>query len=327
MDHYTLQVIWFILLAILAIGFVVLDGFDMGVCILLPLICKTEEEKRIVINSIGPVWERNPVWLIIATVAAFAAWPILYAAIFSILYIPMFVILASLIIRPVAFKLRKHIEHTFSKNIWDTCFFLSGFLPSFLFGVAVYSILQGLPFIIDESHGIIYKVNFLDLISFGSISVGVFSVFIVVMQGAAYLIEKTEGRIKQISNKIVFVALPVVNLLFLILLLNYSSSIYSNKILLVFLCMCIRYIPFKKKIISTSLSIASMIGIVAFFSFPNLLSSTINPSHSLTILNASSSDKTLMIMFISVLIFLPIVILYTSWLYKVFKGKTDETIY
>lgn len=325
MDLYTLQVIWFVILCALSIGFVILDGLNMGVCTLLPFICKNEQEKRVLINSIGPVWESNQVWLILGGGVVFAAWPLLYATVLSCLYIPIFIILFSLIIRPVAFKFRGKIESIAWRKIWDTGFFLSGAIPAFLLGIIVYNILTGLPFYLDHSFKIFYKGNFSDLFSISSLIIGIFSTTIILLQGAAYIQTKTKDMLANRANVIVFVLMPTINIMFLSILLMKCSTIYLNKIILVIsmICFLIRYIPFRKKVIQTSIIISIMISTIGFLSFPIMLRSTIDPSSTLTISNASSSQKTLMIMLVSVILLLPIVLYYIKWLYKVFEGKLD----
>jgi cytochrome d ubiquinol oxidase subunit II len=142
-DYEIMRLIWWALLGILLIGFAVMDGFDLGVATLLPFVARTDIERRIVINTIGPVWEGNQVWLILGGGAIFAAWPILYATAFSGFYLAMFIVLAALIVRPVAIKFRSKIENARWRAIWDTAIAVSGLVPALIFGVAFGNVILG----------------------------------------------------------------------------------------------------------------------------------------------------------------------------------------
>lgn len=148
LDYETLRVIWWLLIGILLIGFAVMDGFDLGVAMGLPWLAKTDTEKRIMINSIGPTWEGNQVWLILGAGAIFAAWPTLYALSFSGFYFAMLLVLLALILRPVGFKYRSKIDNPTWRQIWDYALFTGGFVPALIFGVAIGNVLQGIPFIL-----------------------------------------------------------------------------------------------------------------------------------------------------------------------------------
>ncbi len=145
LDYQTLRIIWWVLLGVLLIGFAAMDGFDLGVGTLLPFVARTDVERRVVINTIGPVWEGNQVWLILGGGAIFAAWPPLYAVSFSGFYLAMFVILFALILRPVGFKFRSKRDGETWRNSWDWALFIGGFVPALIFGVAVGNVLQGFP--------------------------------------------------------------------------------------------------------------------------------------------------------------------------------------
>jgi cytochrome d ubiquinol oxidase subunit II len=164
-DYGTLKLIWWLLLGVLLIGFAVTDGFDMGVTALLPFVARTDVERRIAINTIGPVWEGNQVWLILGGGAIFAAWPPLYAVSFSGFYLAMFLVLAALILRPVAFKYRSKRDDPRWRSIWDWALFVGGFVPALIFGVAVGNVLQGVPFRLDQDLRIFYEGSFLGLLN------------------------------------------------------------------------------------------------------------------------------------------------------------------
>ena len=146
-----LRLIWWALLGILLIGFAVTDGFDLGAAILLPFVAKTDAERRVAINTVGPVWEGNQVWFILGGGAIFAAWPPLYAVAFSGFYLAMFLVLCALILRPVAFKFRSKLAHPTWRSIWDWALFVAGLVPSLVFGVAFGNVLEGAPFRFDET--------------------------------------------------------------------------------------------------------------------------------------------------------------------------------
>lgn len=191
----TLRLIWWALIGVLLVGFAVTDGFDLGSGILLPFVARTDLERRVVINSVGPVWEGNQVWLILGGGAIFAAWPQLYAVSFSGFYLAMFVILTALILRPVAFKFRSKREEPQWRSRWDAALFFSGIVPALIFGVALGNVLQGVPFRLTDSMQIRYDGSFLELLNPFALLAGAVSVAMLVMHGAAWLVLKTEGPV------------------------------------------------------------------------------------------------------------------------------------
>src|SRR6478752_1344598 len=194
-DYETLRLIWWLLLGVLLIGFAVTDGFDLGVGMLLPFVGKTDTERRIAINTIGPVWEGNQVWLILGGGAVFAAWPPLYAVSFSGFYLAMFAILLALILRPVGFKYRSKRESAAWRNGWDWALFIGGFVPSLIFGVAVGNVLQGVPFRFSDDMHIFYEGSFFGLLNPYALLCGLLSVAMLVMHGAAWLQLKATGPV------------------------------------------------------------------------------------------------------------------------------------
>lgn len=194
-DYDTLRLIWWALIGVLLVGFAVMDGFDLGTGILLPFVGHTDIERRVVINSVGPVWEGNQVWLILGGGAIFAAWPQLYAVSFSGFYLAMFVILVALILRPVAFKFRSKREDPRWRARWDWVLFFSGFVPALICGVALGNVLQGVPFRLDSSMHIFYDGSFFGLLNPFAILCGLVSVAMLIMHGAAWLQLKTDGAI------------------------------------------------------------------------------------------------------------------------------------
>ncbi|MQP64638.1 cytochrome d ubiquinol oxidase subunit II [Niveispirillum sp. SYP-B3756] len=194
-DYETLRLIWWVLLGVLLIGFAATDGFDMGVGMLLPFLGRDDVERRVMINSIGPVWEGNQVWFILGGGAIFAAWPPLYAVSFSGFYLAMFVVLAALILRPVAFKYRSKREEPRWRAVWDWALFIGGFVPALIFGVAVGNVLQGVPFHLDDDLRSFYTGSFFGLLNPFALLCGLLSVSMLAMHGAGWLVLKTEGAV------------------------------------------------------------------------------------------------------------------------------------
>jgi cytochrome d ubiquinol oxidase subunit II len=194
-DYEMMRLIWWALLGILLIGFAVMDGFDLGVATLLPFVARTDIERRIVINTIGPVWEGNQVWLILGGGAIFAAWPILYATAFSGFYLAMFIVLAALILRPVAIKFRSKIENTRWRSTWDVAIAVSGIVPALIFGVAFGNVILGVPFRFDDALRMTYEGNLLGLLNPFALLGGLISVGMLTLHGACYVALKTDGEV------------------------------------------------------------------------------------------------------------------------------------
>ncbi len=214
-DYEILRLAWWLLLGLVLIGFAVMDGFDMGVAILLPVAARTDTERRVVINSIGPVWDGNQVWLILGGGAAFAAWPPLYATSFSAFYIPLLLVLAALILRPVGFDFRNKIENPTWRRVWDWALFLGGFVPSLVFGVAVGNLFTGVPFHFTGELRAIYTGGFLfELLRPFPLLCGVVSVAMVVMHGATFLALKTEAEVERRARVAVYAGAAALTALF-----------------------------------------------------------------------------------------------------------------
>ena len=214
LDYATLRVIWWLLLGVLLIGFAVMDGFDLGVGILLPFIARKDAERRVVINSVGPVWEGNQVWLVLGAGAIFAAWPAIYAVAFSGFYLAMFVVLCSLILRPVGFKYRSKMAGARWRATWDWMLFVSGLVPALIFGVAVGNALLGAPMGFDDTLRMTYHGTFFDLLSPFALLAGLVSVAMLAMHGGAYLAMKTDAPVAERARKAVIVAAILLVVLF-----------------------------------------------------------------------------------------------------------------
>jgi cytochrome d ubiquinol oxidase subunit II len=194
-DYGTLRIIWWVLLGVILIAFAATDGFDLGVGMLLPFVGETDTERRVAINTIGPVWEGNQVWLILGGGAIFAAWPPLYAVSFSGFYLAMFAILFALILRPVGFKYRSKRDSAAWRTGWDWALFIGGFVPALIFGVAVGNVLQGVPFRFADDMRIFYEGSFFGLLNPYALLCGLLSVAMLALHGSAWLQLKASGPV------------------------------------------------------------------------------------------------------------------------------------
>ncbi|MBF1994509.1 cytochrome d ubiquinol oxidase subunit II [Serratia symbiotica] len=215
-DYEVLRFIWWALVGVLLIGFAITDGFDMGVGILVPIIGKTDTERRIMINAIAPHWDGNQVWLVTAGGALFAAWPMVYAAAFSGFYVAMILVLAALFFRPLGFDYRSKLECRRWRNMWDWGIFIGSFVPALVFGVAFGNLLQGVPFHIDEYMRLFYTGNFFQLLNPFGLLAGIVSLTMLVTQGATYLQMRTTGEIYLRSRVAAQIATLMMALCFLL---------------------------------------------------------------------------------------------------------------
>src|ERR1700733_8914760 len=186
-EYEILRLLWWLVLGVLLIGIAVMDGFDMGSAILLPVIGRTDMDRRVIINTVGPVWEGNQVWLILGGGAIFAAWPTLYAVAFSGFYLAMFLVLCALIVRPVAFKFRSKLVDPTWRSIWDWALFVGGVVPALVFGVAFGNMLEGVPFRFDETMRMTYEGTLFGLLNPFALLCGLVSVAMLTMHGGVYL--------------------------------------------------------------------------------------------------------------------------------------------
>lgn len=329
-----LNILWFILIVVLWSGFFVLEGFDYGVGTLLPFIAKNDTERRVVLNTIGPHWDANEVWLLTAGGAIFAAFPHWYATLFSGFYLALFFILLALIIRGVAIDFRSKKEDESWRKTWDILFFVGSFLPAVLFGVAVSNFMTGVP--IDANME--YAGNFFTLLTPFTLLGGVTFLLVLTYHGMLFLglkngVAVIEERIKALSPKLGLVML-VVTVLWVVYA-AFTTNLLTNGIIPIIavalaavLLIASVLLQIKgstgKAFICSSLAII-MVAVTAFSSmFPNVMISTTAPEYSLTIYNASSSPYTLKIMTIVALTVVPIVLLYLAWSYWIFRKRVTE---
>jgi cytochrome d ubiquinol oxidase subunit II len=370
-DLEILRVIWWLLLGVLLIGFAMTDGFDMGVGALLPFVGRTDTERRIAINTVGPVWEGNQVWFILGGGAIFAAWPPLYAVSFSGFYLAMFAVLAALILRPVAFKYRSKRDSASWRSTWDWALFVGGAVPALIFGVAVGNVLQGVPFDLTQDLYPLYPGSFfskfIGLLNPFALLAGVVSLAMLLTHGAAWLALKADGPVAQraraygsITGMLTIVGYAAAGVWLAFGVEGYafvseavtngpSNPLYSEVMrtdgwlpayaarpwiaiapILGFLGMAMAVSGLRSGHREVSTLLWSKLGILGAISsvgltmFPFILPSSLNPDASLTVWDASSSQQTLFVMLVVTLVFMPIILAYTAWVYKVLWGKVTE---
>jgi cytochrome d ubiquinol oxidase subunit II len=332
-----LQSIWFFLWGLLWAVFFMTDGFDLGMGTFYPFLAKDDQEKRVIINAMGPLWDGNEVWLITAGGVTFAAFPLVYAVMFSSLYTALLLILFALILRGVAFEFRSNMEGPRGRKVWDLCIFLGSFLPALLFGVAFANIFKGLP--IDQNGH--FQGNLLTLLNPYGLLGGIFFVLLFLEHGALWLAIRSEGDLHQrasnLANKLWPVELAgavvflVATAIFTPLYANYLAHpvLFIVVALAVVALLGIRYFSGQQAYFKAWFASAATIVACTFFGviglFPALFPSSINSDFSLTAFNASSSPLTLKIMLIVVVIFIPVVIAYQIWAYYLFRDKVTQT--
>jgi cytochrome d ubiquinol oxidase subunit II len=328
MDFNTL---WFILIVVLFTGYFVLEGFDFGVGILLPFLGKDDRTRRMIINTIGPHWDGNEVWLLTAGGAIFAAFPNWYATLFSGFYLALFLMLLALIVRGVAFEFRSKDENPKWRALWDWCIFIGSLVPALLWGVALANIVRGVP--IDAEMN--YVGGFFNLLNWYALLGGLTSLVGFTLHGAIFLSLKTTGDLQERSHILALrLWIPAV-----VLLLAFGVSTYFVTDILeklgvnpgvvpilagVALLLAGYFLRIKRAgwaFAMTSLSIATTTITLFMILFPRVMVSSLNPVWSLTIYNASSSEYTLKVMTIVALIFVPIVLIYQGWTYYVFRKR------
>lgn len=363
-DYETLKLIWWVLIGVLLIGFAVTDGFDMGVGALIPLLGKTDEERRIIINTVGPHWDGNQVWFITAGGALFAAWPVVYGVAFSGFYWAMLLTLFALFFRPVGFEYRSKIADKRWRSFWDWGLFAGGFVPALVFGVAFGNLFLGVPFELDVYMRSTYTGGLLGLLNPFALLSGVLSVAMLMMHGAVYLQLRTDGAVAQrarsaaqIAAVVTLAAFSVAGLWLAFKDVGYVitsmedpnlASVPTAKVvtsqagawfhnyqlypwmiagplmgllgaMLVFMLSRMARPGFA--FLCSSVSVAGIICTAGWSLFPFIMPSSLNPSHSLTVWDVTSSLMTMNIMFWAAMIFVPLILCYTLWGYVKMWGK------
>ena len=360
MDYDTLRLIWWALLGILLIGLAVMDGFDLGTAILLPFVGKTDIERRVVINTVGPVWEGNQVWLILGGGAIFAAWPPLYATAFSGFYLAMFLVLAALILRPVGFKFRSKFVGKGLRTFWDWALFVGGFVPALVFGVAFGNLFVGVPYGFDSDLRMHENITLFSLLNPFALLAGLVSVAMLTLHGATWIAYKAEGEPGRRARAVIPYAAGLFALLFTVAGVwalqldgykitsavvadgpsnpliksvariaggwwdNYTAHpLFWIAPLLAYLGAGFAVLTRGRPVLAWVCSALVPVGTIATAGlslFPFFLPSSTNPDQSLTVWDASSSKLTLEIMLGCVVIFLPIILAYTGWAYRILRG-------
>ncbi len=332
-----LNILWFILVAVLYIGFFVLEGFDFGVGMMMPFLSKDKDpqmvdrKRRVIINTIGPHWDGNEVWLITAGGATFAAFPHWYATMFSGFYLAFFLLLLALIVRGVAFEFRSKDESPRWRKLWDSCIFLGSLLPAFLLGVAFSNLAHGVP--IDAQMN--FTGNFFTLLNPYSLLAGVTTVLVMAMHGATFLSLKTAGELRSKARKAALRLWPVV----MVVIAVFAVSTYFYTDILTSLGVNPGAAPLagvaaillsgfflRRKMegwsfVMTALTIIFSLITLFLILFPRVMISTTDPAYSLTIYNAASGAYTLQVMTIVALIFVPVVLMYQGYSYWVFRKR------
>ncbi len=364
LDYASLKLIWWGLVGVLFAGFAIMDGHDMGVGTLLPFVGRDDMERRVVINTVGPHWDGNQVWFILAGGAIFAAWPLVYATAFSGFYWAMLVVLWALFFRPVGFDYRSKLPMRSWRNSWDWGLFIGSSVPPLVLGVAFGNLLQGLPFQLDSNMVSTYTGSFWALFNPFALLSGVIGLAMVTFHGAIYLVHRTEGAVQarsrtaaRVSGLLVLIAFTLAGAWisrgingFVVTSVvdpgelanplsktvvrqmggwmdNYHQwpliwalpvSVYAGITLSMILQKSNRT---GWAFVTSSVSLLGVIGTAGASMFPFIMPSSIMPSASLTVWDSVSSEKTLTIMLVAALIFVPLIIFYTGWAYRVMGGK------
>jgi len=366
-DYSTLKLTWWLLLGVLLIAFALTDGFDLGTNILLPFVARDDVERRVVINTIGPVWEGNQVWFILAGGAIFAAWPLLYAVSFSGFYFAMFIILAALILRPVGFKYRSKRDSPTWRSRWDWAIFVSGFVPALIFGVAIGNAIVGVPFRLTSEMRSIYEGSFFGLLNPFALLCGLVSLAMLVMHGAAWVTLKTNGVIAERARRFggwaaltTMALFPLAGVIVWLFVPGYSivgelnpnmaSNPHVKDVVVLpgewlanygrhpwmiaapvlgIIGAFLAWVGFRTRgelivLLASGVSIFGIISTAGLSMFPFILPSSVDPGSSLTVWDTASSHATLFNMLVATAIFLPIIAIYTSWVYRIVWGKVVE---
>ena len=331
-----LENIWFFLWGLLWAIYFMTDGYDLGIGSLLPFIGKSDEDRQVMINAKGPLWDGNQVWLLTAGGVTFAAFPKVYAVMFSALYSALMLILFALILRGVAFEFRNKVESPAWRKIWDMCAFVGSIAPAILFGVAFANIFRGIPI---DGDGV-YQGNLFTLLNPYGLLGGILFLSLFLVHGALWLSIRTEGELQQRAAAAAEKLWPVelgVAVIFLIASM-FATRLYdnylANPLLFVIILLAVGGLLGIKKFVAqkaffkawfaSALTIvaATFYGVIGLF--PNMFPSNIDPSFSLTAHNSASSELTLKIMLVVVILFIPIVLTYQAWSFNLFRGKVKR---
>ena len=329
----SLNTFWFILIAVLWIGYFILEGFDFGVGMLLKTVAKTQAERRAVITTLGPLWDGNEVWLLVAGGATFAAFPEWYATLFSGFYLPLFLILVSLIVRGVSFEYRSKYGRADWRSRWDWAIVISSAVPALLWGVAFSNIVKGVPLEKSSSGVIEYAGGFFNLLNPFALIGGLVTLSVFATHGAIFLSLKTDGVIRDRANALVLklgavaTVLTVTFLIWTLILVKFDTAVTILAVAVAFSWLTALGANLKGRegysFIFSSLTLG--LTVVTLFSalYPNVMPSSLSPEATLDIFNASSTPYTLKVMTYVAVALTPIVLVYQGWTYWVFRKRVS----
>lgn len=318
--------VWFLLIAVLWVGYFVLEGFDFGVGMLLPVLGRSERERRVLINTIGPVWDGNEVWLLVAGGATFAAFPEWYATLFSGFYLPLLLILLALIVRGVAFEYRGKVDDVRWRARWDLAIIVGSVVPALLWGVAFANIVRGVPIDADGE----YTGGLVDLLNPYALLGGVVTLTLFLVHGAVFLALKTTGRVRQQANtlagRIGLVAVVAAGA-FLVWTQVQHGGVASGVTAVLAAGALVGALAANRagregwSFLGMAVTLAAAVATLFLSLYPDVMPSSTDPAFSLTTENASSSDYTLTIMTWVAVLFTPVVLAYQGWTYWVFRRR------
>ncbi len=332
MSHALLQNIWYVLIGVLLTGYAILDGFDLGVGVLYPFIAKKDGERRALLNAIGPFWDGNEVWLLTGGGALFAAFPHVYATVFSGFYLALMLVLFALILRAVSFEFRSKVASERWRRAWDGLFFGASLLPALLTGVALGNVVRGVP--LDARME--FAGNFFTLLNPLALLVGLTGLAMFVTHGAIYAWIKTEGPLAERAERAAntgWLAWVVLTALTAVVALFDAPARFAGKSPLVWavpllaaLFLALTRVNLKRgqagrAFLFSALSIAGLMGLVGVGNYPYMLPARNVAEYGLSIYNASASQNTLTAMLVIALIGVPLVLVYTAYIYHIFRGK------
>lgn len=330
------ETVWFLLIAVLWIGYFILEGFDFGVGMLLPFVSRNEADRRAVLTTLGPVWDGNEVWLLVAGGATFAAFPEWYATLFSGFYLPLFLILISLIVRGVAFEYRSKYGKAQWRQRWDIAIFISSAIPALLWGVAFANIVRGVPLEKSAAGNIEYVGGFFNLLNPYALLGGIVTLTVFLTHGAVFLSLKTAGGIRDKSHeiaKITGLIAAVAAVSFLIwtnfMLASINATVLTLSIVVALLWVAGMAMNFIRRegwaFIFSAATILTFVTTLFYALYPRVMPSSLGAQFDLTIRNASSTQYTLKVMTVVAVILTPIVLLYQGWTYWVFRKRVSSS--
>ena len=330
------QTTWFLLIAVLWIGYFILEGFDFGVGVLLPFVSKNEADRRAVLTTLGPVWDGNEVWVLVAGGATFAAFPEWYATLFSGFYLPLFLILTSLIVRGVAFEYRSKYGKAQWRQRWDIAIVIASFIPALLWGVAFANIVRGVPIEMSADKNLEYVGGFFNLLNPYALLGGIVTLTVFLTHGAVFLALKTDGEIRT-RSRVLAIKLGVIAAVAAVTFLawtnlslpEFNGLVFGLSLLVAVLWLAGLYAVLKVRegwaFLFSAATIATFVATLFYALYPRVMPSSISSQFDLTITNASSTPYTLKVMTIVAVIMTPLVLIYQGWTYWVFRKRVSAT--